>query len=260
MAWNATAVRVGRAALFALGFMLFGLGGALMQLVLVPLVFVLWRPPQRAQVGKRIVHRAMAAQVWLMQATGAMTLTVHGREKLQRKGLLILPNHPSLIDVVILMGLIEQPDCVVKAAMWRNPFTAGVVRMAGYISNAVGPDLVPTGLESIGRGNNLIIFPAGTRDEPGQPQHFQRGAANIAVRGLAAITPVIITVSEPTLTKRSKWYRPPSHKPHFCVHVLDDIELAPLLAGHGEAPLQARWLTTWLEQFFSEEIARHDPS
>ncbi|GAB7127071.1 lysophospholipid acyltransferase family protein [Silvimonas sp. JCM 19000] len=252
--------RTWRATLFALGFILFGLGGVLMQLLLVPLLWLFWRAPQRQQLGKRIVHKAMAAQVGLMQITGAMTLTVYGRDKLRRRGLLILPNHPSLIDVVILMALIEQPDCVVKAAMWRNPFTAGVVRMAGYISNAMGPELVQAGLDTLARGNNLIIFPAGTRDEPGQPQHFQRGAANIAVRGPATITPVIITVSEPTLTKRSKWYRPPLRQPHFCVHVLDDIELAPLLAGHGETPLQARWLTTWLEQFFSKEIARHDPS
>ncbi|GGP26729.1 lysophospholipid acyltransferase family protein [Silvimonas amylolytica] len=249
-----------RAALFGFCFAMFGLGGLLIGLTLFPLSLLLPRSAWREKTAKHFIRGATGLFVWLMQVTGAMSLTVHGAEKLDREGLLVLANHPSLIDVVILMSLIPRPDCVVKAALWRNPVTGGPVRMAGYISNATGPELVADAVGSMERGNNLIVFPEGTRTVPGDEMRFQRGAANIAVRGQRVITPVVITVSEQTLTKGSKWYRPPAHRPHFYIEVLDDVAVEPLVAGTGEPALQARWLTTWLEQFFKREIARYGPA
>lgn len=247
---------------FAFGFCfaMFGLGGLAIRGIVFPGMLLLPRRIEREKFAKNFISHAMATFVWLMKVTGAIRFTVHGAEKLNRPGLLILANHPSLIDVVILMALTKRPDCVVKASLWSNPFTAGPVRVAGYISNASGPGLVADAIESIGRGNNLIVFPEGTRTGPLGDMSFQRGAANIAVRGNIAITPVVITVSEKTLTKSSKWYRPPPTKPHFSIHVLDDVAVAPLITGKGEPALQARWLTAWLEQFFSREIAQHGPT
>ncbi|GGP21760.1 lysophospholipid acyltransferase family protein [Silvimonas iriomotensis] len=249
-----------RAAVFGLCFALFGLGCALIGLFLWPLSLLLPRHGWREKTAKNFIRRAIGLFVWIMQMTGAMNLTVQGAEKLQREGLLVLANHPSLIDVVILMSLIPRPDCVVKAALWRNPVTAGPVRLAGYISNATGPQLVADAVSSMERGNNLIVFPEGTRTVPGGDMRFQRGAANIAVRGQRLITPVVITVSEQTLTKGSKWYRPPPRRPHFHVEVLDDVAVGTLVAGTEEPALQARWLTTWLEQFFKREITGYGPA
>ncbi len=48
----------------------------------------------------------------------------------------MIANHPTLIDVVVLIGLMEQANCVVKQALWSNPFTKGPVQSAGYILNA----------------------------------------------------------------------------------------------------------------------------
>ena len=246
-----------RACISGFCFAMFGVGGLAIRGIVFPSLMLVPRGPTRERVAKNFIHQAMATFVWLMQVTRAIQVTVYGLEKLDREGLLILPNHPSLIDVVILMSIIRRPDCVVKAALWHNPFTAGPVRAAGYISNSSGSELVAAATESVARGNNLIIFPEGTRTGADGQMQFQRGAANVAVRGKIAITPVIITVSERTLTKNSKWYKPPVRKPHFRVYVLDDIAVAPLIADKGAAPMQARWLTTWLEQFFSREIARH---
>jgi hypothetical protein len=41
---------------------------------------------------------------------------------------MIIANHPSLIDVVFLIGLVRQANCVVKQSLWENPFTRGPVR------------------------------------------------------------------------------------------------------------------------------------
>ena len=70
-----------------------------------------------------------------MQRAGVLTYSVEGAEKLGRPGQMIIANHPSLIDVVFLIGLVRQANCVVKQSLWQNPFTRGPVRDAGYISN-----------------------------------------------------------------------------------------------------------------------------
>jgi hypothetical protein len=54
-----------------------------------------------------------------------MTYQIEGGERLQRDGLLVLANHPTLIDVVCLISLLPNADCVVKRAVACNPFMRG---------------------------------------------------------------------------------------------------------------------------------------
>ena len=157
------------------------------------------------------------------------------------------------------MSLVAQPDCIVKSQLWRNPFTWGAVRIAGFIDNQAGPELVHAAVASLRAGNNLIVFPEGTRTRPGTPLRFLRGAANIAARGRVDITPVIFTVSEPTLTKGHPWYRVPRRRPQFSVYVLPAVRIDALLASAPAHLQPARWLTGWLEEFFTVETERHGP-
>ena len=92
-----------------------------------------------------------------------MTYQIEGGERLQRDGLLVLANHPTLIDVVCLISLLPNADCVVKRAVARNPFMRGPVRAAGYISNDDGAGLVDDCVAAVHAGGTLVIFPEGTR-------------------------------------------------------------------------------------------------
>jgi len=47
-----------------------------------------------------------------------------GRERLGRPGQLIVANHPTLIDVVLIVAFTPAPACVVKAAPVRQPVHA----------------------------------------------------------------------------------------------------------------------------------------
>ncbi|UXY16010.1 1-acyl-sn-glycerol-3-phosphate acyltransferase [Chitiniphilus purpureus] len=251
--------RLWRICATALCFAGFALACLVVALGALPLVPVLPRQ-QRQGLARQLVHHVLRVQVRLMCATGAMSVEVHGAEKLARRGLFIVANHPSLIDVTLLMALTPYPDCIVKAALCRNPITFGPVYASGFISNADGPGLLRAAIDSVAAGNNLILFPEGTRTPPGARPAFQRGAANIAVRGGLSVTPVLITCSEPTLPKGAPWYRVPRRRPHFVLHVLDDVPPAALLPEALPPSLGARLYTRRLEQFFIEEIARHGPT
>lgn len=236
----------------------FGLGGLLLRILVFPCVGLLVRDrARRRQVSRRVIRFVFRSFVAQMRVMGIYTYELRNLERLQRDGLLVIANHPTLIDVVFLMAFVRNADCVVKAALWRNPFMRGPIRAADYVSNAAGPDMVDACIESIRQGGNLILFPEGTRSVPGAGFEFQRGASNIAVRGALALTPVYIECKPVMLTKGEKWYRVPDRAPHFVFSVGEDIPVAPYLQSGAPLALAARRLTQDLERHYAQELAGH---
>ncbi len=238
-----------------LSFLSFGIGGVIQRLLIFPCLSLFVRDPQwRSRIARAIIHRSFAMFVWLMRGLGVLTYDIRGAERLQRNGLLILANHPTLLDVVFLISLIPNADCVVKSALARNPFTRGPVRASGYVCNDSGSGLVDDCIASVRSGKNLVIFPEGTRTPRDGHRRLQRGAAYIALRGALDITPVAIRCSPPTLSKGQPWYRIPSRRFHVTVEVGVDLPVAPFLAGTTEA-IAARRLTDRLVAYFDTECA-----
>lgn len=247
-----------------LSFLAFGVGGLFLGVCVLPLMLVLIRDEERRRRwARRAVQASFAAHVELMRCLGLMTYEIRGRERLQRDGLLILANHPTLIDVVLLVSLLPNADCVVKSAVARNTFMKGPVRAAGYVANDDGAELIEDCIAAVRAGGNLVIFPEGTRTRPGEPLKLQRGAANIAVRGRLDITPVRIRCSPLTLGKGEKWYRVPPVRFHMVIDVQEDLPIAPFLNGmEGGSPsaggeaLAARRLTEHLANYFAGDPSR----
>lgn len=239
-------------------FLIFGISGLLLGLVVFPLLnLVVWQTQKRFSLARAVIRLAFRTFVGLMQALGVLRYEIIGLHRLQRDGLLILANHPTLIDTVFLMAFVRRADCIVKGRLWNNPFTRGPVQAAGYINNDVGADLVANCIASLQNGNNLIIFPEGTRTHCDGVISLKRGAANIAVRGARNVTPVVIRCEPLTLGKGEKWWRVPSRVVRFRIEVRDDILIAPFIADGTTEVLAARRLTDYLQNYFTEESQGH---
>ncbi|MFF7707619.1 1-acyl-sn-glycerol-3-phosphate acyltransferase [Pseudomonas sp. NPDC007930] len=237
-----------------LSFALFGIGGLCLRLLVFPLLGCL--PGGVARQRDRARHLVS----WLfwqfirfMRASGVLTFEVNGGERLGQPGQMVIANHPSLIDVVFLIGLMRNANCVVKQSLWRNPFTRGPVRAAQYISNDGSLAMLDTAVAALQGGQALIIFPEGTRTTPGQAPAFHRGAAAIALRGARVITPVTIRVTPTTLTKAEPWYRIPCRRVHFSFSVGADITPASFSAL-GPPPKASRLLNDHLHQHYLKEL------
>ena len=239
----------------ALAFTCFGVGGLLLGLIGFPLQRLLvWHVRRRVVYARALVHFAFASFIRLLWALGIISYEIRGRERLDRQGLLILANHPTLIDVVFLISMVRNADCIVRAGLASNPFTRWPVRATGYICNDGGAELVDAAIASLQSGNNLVIFPEGTRTRPGEPMQMQRGAAQIALRAGCPITPVTIRCTPLGLTKGRPWLRCYDRPMHFTIEVGEDVAIRPfLLASAGEPALAARALTAYLRQYFSDE-------
>ncbi|MGK9065893.1 lysophospholipid acyltransferase family protein [Stutzerimonas chloritidismutans] len=244
----------------ALSFALFGLGGLCLRLIVFPLLSLL---PGNALLQRQRARQTVSRLFWLfvqfMYRSGVLTYEVDGAERLGRPGQLIIANHPSLIDVVVLIGLIRDANCVVKQSLWDNPFTRGPIRAAQYISNNGSADMLDEAARALQKGQTLIIFPEGTRTTPGQAPQFHRGAASIALRGATRVTPVVITVTPTTLTKAEPWYRIPARRFHIHLRVGHDIDPQTFAAG-GAAPIASRRLNDHLHQHFIKELALDEPT
>lgn len=238
----------------ALAFACFGLGGLLLWLVVFPLQTLLLRDHVRRQHAARAVVQAVFRLfIGWMRLLGLIRYEVHGAEKLQRRGLLVLANHPTLIDVAFLIGLVPNASCVVKSTLADHPCTRGPVRATGYICNNPGADLLLACTDTLAAGSNLIIFPEGTRSRPGQALKMQRGAAQIALRGGLDITPVRIQCEPLGLYKGQPWWTVARRPLRFTLEVGDDLPTAPILeAAGGEHGRAARRLTESLIRFFTE--------
>lgn len=229
----------------------------LVGLTLLPLI-LLW--PASAQVRERRVRRLASASFrWLLGLIAALRVgefEIVGREWLaQADGKLLVANHPMYLDVVALIGLLPQADCVIKQAMWRNRWYRHFVERIGYISNASNTGLVDDCVASLQRGRTLILFPEGTRSTPGQAVRFQRGAAQVAVRSQCDVLPVVIRCEPLALGKQQAWYDIPPRIWKLRITICPPQTLAAL-GWHEGLPhgVAARRVNRAMETFFRQRL------
>jgi len=244
----------------ALSFLSFGVGGMIIAITILPAVWIMRRDPvERRILGKRYVQLSFRLFIEFMRVMGVLRYRMVNFDKLKgRHGALIVANHPSLIDVIFLVAFVNQADCVVKRSLKTNPATRGPISAAGYLINAGGESLLEACRDSLTSGNNLIIFPEGTRTVPGRELMLQRGAANIALRAQVNMTPVLIRCEPTTLTKAEKWYQIPPRRFTMELTVLDDIDVAEVVREAPNKTMASRLLTDYLTRFFTQEKLLHD--
>lgn len=246
--------------LFATGlaFTLFGLGGLALRLIVFPLLRL------RGGSADERQQRARVAIAWtfryfvrFMVFVGILTIDFRGAERLGRPGQMIIANHPSLLDVVFLVGHVAKTNCVVKHALVSNVFTRGPILAAGYISNNESLDMLDQAAQVLRDGQALIVFPEGGRTPRDSMPRFHRGACAIALRGASVITPVVIRMNPRSLTKGEPWYRIPHRRMHYTIHVGPDIDPFQW-RSQAPLPIAGRRLNEHLHAYFDTELTHHD--
>ena len=231
-------------------FVLFGVGGLLLSLVWFNLLLVVQRDrAKRRRLARRSISASFRFFLTVARLLGVLDYRLNHLAALQsERGCLVVANHPTLIDYVILASVMPETDCLVKSALLRNPFVSGVIRAADYLINSEADTLLSESARRLAQGDTLLIFPEGTRTRVGEPLALQRGAANIAVRCARDLRVVIIHCSEPLLDKKSQWYDVPPNKPIFTVNVCDRVNIGDFYdASQQEPALAARQLNRHLQ-------------
>lgn len=235
------------------GFIIFGVVGVAFKIVLLPYTL----KSTEKDVSRQMEARRLIGKVWkwfvgYLVWSGVLTVSFHGSEKLGRPGQLVLSNHPSLLDVVMLIGHSHYLNCIVKKDLLDNPSMRSQILSAGYIPNDESLEMMEKVDTVLKNGQSLLVFPEGTRTGWDGEIKLNRGAVSIGLRSAAVITPVCIKMTPPNFKKGQPWYKIPTQAVHYEITVGEDINPKDWLA-EKPLPIAARRLNTYLQDYFNRE-------
>lgn len=116
------------------------------------------------QNERKSLVKAFQSYLNFLQKNGIIEIQFEGFEDVRNwKGCVIAPNHPTILDAVILMTILPSLDCVVNAKLVHNPITSGAVKLCDFVHNDSPLNISKECKERIAEGANILIFPEGTR-------------------------------------------------------------------------------------------------
>ncbi len=179
----------------------------------LPIALVLiWFPVNwRVFVTRRLIALGFTIYLWFLRLFCSVRIDCSALDALrQESGLIIVANHPSLLDAVILLSKLPNAACVMKASLRKNPLLGVMARLSGYISNEDSMRLVKQSCAELKNGAHLVLFPEGTRSDAVQVNPFGQVAALIATRSGAPIQTVFIRFSSSYLGKSGSLFQKPT--------------------------------------------------
>ena len=180
-------------------FAFFGCCSLILAVLLFPIMHCLsgFSETKFKKMVRNFNHRYFKFFVKIAIILGGIRLTVENKNALTSiRSKVVIANHPSLFDVVILFSLVPNADCIVKGELIQNKFLSLIIKNL-YIPNNIPFDKqLEHAKKSMEDGNNLIIFPEGTRSKPGEPWEFKKGAARFALYSKNDVIPIFFGGNE----------------------------------------------------------------
>src|SRR3954447_1439214 len=118
---------------------------------------------------------------------------VTGREALPAGGFLLLPNHITWVDAIVLQLATPRPiRFIIHDEYYRKPFLHPFLRLIGCIaiSSKRAKEAIRSAAERIREGEIVCLFPEGHLSRTGTLLRLQRGYELIARQADAAVVPV----------------------------------------------------------------------
>jgi 1-acyl-sn-glycerol-3-phosphate acyltransferase len=243
---------VGRTARLAYEYlaMVLGLGFlALLCLSWLPFAVILqvllprrWGQP----VGRRLIMSAFRIYLRFLSLFCACRFDLAALDGLRRDGPMVLvANHPSLLDAVMIISRFPNMVCVMKATLMDNLLLGAGARLARYIPNGAPLALIHHAREELRAGAHLLIFPEGTRTRTFPIGACSAGAGLIAGRAKTPVQTLLIDFSSPYLGKAWPLFHRPDLPLRFSIR--PGRRFAP--------PTDAAAFAIELEAYFRSELA-----
>ena len=194
---------------------------------LAVVIFLVTAPFDRRRVALHLFTCAWA--FFYVRVNPIWRCRVVGRERLPWKGpAVIVANHLSLIDILVVHGLYRPFKWVSKASNFRIPFLGWNMKLNGYVPVTRGAaDSVRRMMARcqvlLAEGSPVLLFPEGTRSANGELQPFKDGAFQLALQTGVPVIPVAVSGTHETLPKHGIVLR---NRMDAVVEVLEPIDPA----------------------------------
>ena len=169
---------------------LFGIFGMLEAVVCAILYLIL--PRDRGIRSGRWMNLALFRLfAWVIRAAHLVYPDLKALDSLrEEKGIIIAPNHITSLDALFVISRLPNIVCVMKANLWDNPVFGGGSRLAGYLRNDNSSAMFRKASDELQAGEQLLVFPEGTRGSERPISPFKGGFGIIAQHSGAAVQTV----------------------------------------------------------------------
>jgi 1-acyl-sn-glycerol-3-phosphate acyltransferase len=219
----------------------------------LPLYFIL---PARAgaAVGRFGIMAGFRIYSWSLIVTRTYHLDLHAVDTLRGGPPLILaPNHPALIDALLILTRHPNLVCVMKSELMRNVFLGSGSRLARYVRNDSPRQMVKESVAHLQAGGVLLLFPEGTRTTRAPINPLVGSVGLIAKHANVPVQTLLIETDSPFLSKGWPLFKRPELPITYRVRLgrrfdppSDVTAFTAELDGYYrhalETALQSRWL------------------
>ncbi|RZL86575.1 MAG: 1-acyl-sn-glycerol-3-phosphate acyltransferase, partial [Variovorax sp.] len=139
-------------------------------------------PRERGKaIGRVGIARAYGLFWWIAARSRMLRIDSAVLDTLRdERGLIVVANHPTMLDALILIARLPRGACIMKAELQRNIFLGAGTRLARYIRNDSPRKLVKLAVQDLKEGGQLVLFPEGTRTTTDPVNPFRAGVTTIA--------------------------------------------------------------------------------
>lgn len=167
--------------------------------------------------------------------------------------LIIAPNHPCLLDALLVISRLPNVACVLKADLMNNIFLGAGARLSRYIRNEPVRRMVQQATHDFSSGSHLLLFPEGTRTTSPPINRLKGSIGLIAHHAKVPVQAVFIETDSVYLTKGWPLFRKPPMPIRYRVR----------LGRRFDPPQNTHEFVAELERYFTHELvqdAAHDSS
>ena len=174
---------------------------------------------------------------------------VRGLENIDpKKTYVIIANHQSMADIVVLYQIKSQFKWVAKASLFDVPFIGWCLTLIKHIKLNRGDfasikEIYHQASEWLRRDMSVLFFPEGTRSLDGRMGEFQNGAFKLAINEKKPILPICIQGAQEAIPKGS-WI--------FKSKVAVSVSVLPEIATDTLGPGEFSWLRDVVRSKISE--------
>ena len=204
--------------------------------------------PQRlgTAAGRRGIMAGFRVYTGWLTLAGAYRLDLRAIDVLRGQPACILaPNHPCMIDALLILTRHPNVVCVMKSEVLKNVFLGSGARLARYVCNEPPMQMIRESVADLRRGSVLLLFPEGTRSIRAPLNALKASIGVVAKHAGVPVQTLIIETDSPYLSKGWPLLRRPPLP----------ITYRARLGRRFEPPADVRAFMAELEDYYHAELA-----
>ncbi len=211
------------------------------------LIYPLLSERQGRALGRYVIMAAFRLYLASLSLSRCISFDLEALDALRDEpSLIIAPNHPSLLDAVMVISRLPNVACVLKTELMNNIFLGAGARLARFIRNIPVRRMVQQATRDFDSGSHLLLFPEGTRTTASPCNPLKGSIGLIAHHAQVPVQTVLIETDSEYLSKGWPLFRKPPLPIHYRLR----------LGRRFEPPQHSQRFMAELEHYFAHELVQ----